>query len=88
LFTLGQLAKKYGECTPAGWRLEFRLTHEELGALIGASRVMVSYAMTALRQEQLIAEDHHRLVIAPALLERCGQTPEETFPNACPCFQR
>ena len=87
--TLGQLARKYGETTPEGLRLGFRLTHEELGALVGASRVMVTYALGDLRKAELVREDGaHRLVISPALAAQSPDTPAAVTPGACPCFAR
>jgi CRP/FNR family cyclic AMP-dependent transcriptional regulator len=84
--TLSLLARKYGEVTPAGVRLGFRLTHEELGALVGASRVMVTYALGDLRRAGLVWEDDARhLVVAT---EVTNLVPEVMTPPtpACPCF--
>jgi len=85
-YTLSHLARKYGEVTPAGIRLGFRLTHEELGALVGASRVMITYALGDLRRtKQVWEDDAHHLIVTPEL----ANLPQEDItpaPPACPCF--
>ena len=46
---LADLAHRFGVMVPSGVRIALPLTHEELGALIGASRESVSRAMSELR---------------------------------------
>ncbi|MFW5986546.1 MAG: Crp/Fnr family transcriptional regulator, partial [Halanaerobiales bacterium] len=41
-FLLSQLAREYGEKTPEGLLINFKLTHRDIAELIGASWVMVS----------------------------------------------
>lgn len=86
LYTLGHLARKYGEVTPTGVRLSFRLTHEELGALVGASRVMITYALGDLRRDQQVWEDDaHHLIVTPELANLTTETITPALPT-CPCF--
>lgn len=87
-YTLVQLARKYGEHTPDGLRLGFRLTHEELSALVGASRVMVTYAVGELRREGLLHDEGHLFVVAPAMLQVPAPAPGDPPATACPCFGR
>ncbi len=49
LKALTDLAREHGQETDEGIILRLRLTHEELGALVGAHRVSVSRALKALR---------------------------------------
>jgi CRP-like cAMP-binding protein len=89
LRTLGRLARQNGEATENGIRLGFRLTHDDLGALIGTSRVMVTNVLKALREEGLVTTDNElrRLVIAPHLLNIETETAPETLSSRrCLCF--
>jgi len=46
---LEDLAHRFGVAVPGGVRITLPLTHEELGALVGASRESVSRAISGLR---------------------------------------
>lgn len=83
---LAQLSRKYGEMTEQGIRLPFRLTHEEIGALVGASRVMVTNALGVMRKDGLLILDAaNYFVLAPELTQRV--TPDvPPLTGVCPCF--
>lgn len=89
---LARLAREYGQETHQGLRLNLRLTHAEVGAMVGASRVMVSNVLQELRQAGYVSTDgHQRFVINPALLattETGIEAEEGTItPPLCPCFE-
>ncbi|MGI2336054.1 MAG: Crp/Fnr family transcriptional regulator [Dehalogenimonas sp.] len=88
LRTLSRLARNNGETTTNGIRLGFRLTHDDLGALIGTSRVMVTNVLKSLREEGLITTDNEmrRLVVAPHLLDIETETAPELPSRSCLCF--
>ena len=65
---LVRLAKGYGEETHQGFHLNFRLTHDDLGALVGASRVMVTNVLQDLRKTGDISTDDRRRFIVNAKL--------------------
>lgn len=58
-----RLAQGYGRTTPAGQRLDLRLTHHDIGAMIGATRETVTAVFSRLREEGIIAFDRHHVVI-------------------------
>ncbi|MEN8614902.1 Crp/Fnr family transcriptional regulator [Dehalogenimonas sp. THU2] len=88
LRTLGRLARNNGEIIPNGIRLGFRLTHDDLGAMIGTSRVTVTNVLKSLREEGLVTTDNEmrRLVVAPHLLDIEAQTAPELLSRRCLCF--
>jgi CRP/FNR family transcriptional regulator, cyclic AMP receptor protein len=61
---LQNVAKEQGSEDERGYVLNFSITHEELGFLIGAHRVSVTRAMNALKQNGKIAVDGKSLIIA------------------------
>lgn len=87
--TLARLAREYGEETELGWRLNFRLTHEDLGALVGASRVMVTNVLKALRQAGTVLSDDskQRFIVNRRLLAQTEtDTEAEAMPLKPPCL--
>jgi CRP/FNR family transcriptional regulator len=62
---LRSVAREQGKIDQRGVVLNFPLTHEELGFLIGAHRVSVTRAMAALRQTGRIRVDGKELIISP-----------------------
>ncbi len=58
-----RLAQAYGRTTPAGQRLDLRLTHRDIGAMIGATRETVTAVLSRLREEQIITFDRRHIVI-------------------------
>jgi CRP/FNR family cyclic AMP-dependent transcriptional regulator len=91
--TLARLAKDYGDPTDEGRRLNFRLTHAELGALVGASRVMVTNVLKSLGDEGSVYSDEraHRFVVSRELLAVAeAEAPEEVPPPPeppCACYR-
>ena len=57
LATLSHLAATYGKVTPRGVKIPFRLTHQELGDVIGAKRPTVTLAIKHLRQRNELYDD-------------------------------
>lgn len=86
--TLARLAREYGEPVKLGRRLNFRLTHEELGAMVGASRVMVTNVLKSLEYAGVVSSDEngHKFVVSDRLLadtEIIAEAP--VIPRAPPC---
>lgn len=61
--TLIRLANTYGEKIEQGWRIKIRLTHEELGQMIGATRESVNRLLRELAHKGVIAQDQGSLII-------------------------
>lgn len=61
---LQNLAKEQGVEDERGYVLNFPITHEELGCIIGAHRVSVTRAMHVLKQNGKIAMDGKVLIVA------------------------
>jgi CRP/FNR family transcriptional regulator len=59
------LAREQGKVDQRGVVLDFPLTHEELGFLIGAHRVSVTRAMAALKLSGRIRVDSKELIVSP-----------------------
>ena len=89
--TLARLAIDYGDPTEEGRRLNFRLTHEELGALVGASRVMVTNVLKVLGDDGSVYSDEreHRFVVSRRLLAAAAAEASEAMPPEppCPCYR-
>lgn len=58
------IASQHGRTTSAGLAIDFPLTHEELGFLIGAHRVSVTRAMKNLKDQGRVRENGRRLVVS------------------------
>jgi CRP/FNR family transcriptional regulator, cyclic AMP receptor protein len=65
LALLCHLAGRWGHVTPEGVTLTLPVTHEVLGALIGARRPTVSLALLALDQQQLLRRREDRTWLLP-----------------------
>jgi CRP/FNR family transcriptional regulator, cyclic AMP receptor protein len=61
---LVNVAGEVGARAPGGWTIAFRLTHEEIGFLVGAHRVSVSRALARLRDMGKIRTSGKQLFIA------------------------
>jgi CRP-like cAMP-binding protein len=48
---LRQLAERWGKVTPEGVRLDLRVTHQELGDMIGAARESITVALGRLQDQ-------------------------------------
>lgn len=60
---LYRLAEKYGTPSPVGLTLSIDLTHQDIGSLVNASRVMVTNILGELRKEKLVDINSHRITI-------------------------
>lgn len=72
---LHNVAKEQGEEDDRGYVLNFSITHEELGFLIGAHRVSVTRAMNALKQDGKVVTDGKSLVVARIPHEQAESSP-------------
>ena len=57
------LAERHGRRTATGTLIDYPITHQEIGALIGTTRETVSYAFMDFRQHGLIATQQRRTTI-------------------------
>ena len=78
LALLSHLALQWGHVTPDGVTLQLPLTHELLGALIGARRPTVSLALTSLAQEGLVSRRDDGTWLLPLT---CREWPETGVPR-------
>lgn len=62
---LAQVAREHGVASPRGFSIQFPLTHEELGFLVGAHRVSITKAMKALKEAGRILQDGRTLILSP-----------------------
>ena len=60
---LQHIAERHGVAAENGIRIQFPLTHEELGFLIGAHRVSISRAMKYFKETGRIRENGKQLII-------------------------
>lgn len=63
---LTDLAREHGTSSERGLVIQFPLTHEELGFLVGAHRVSVTKALKALRQSGRVTQQGRHLVLPVA----------------------
>jgi CRP-like cAMP-binding protein len=61
---LTQVAKEHGVRSPRGFSIQFPLTHEELGFLVGAHRVSITKAMKSLKETGRILQEGRNLILA------------------------
>lgn len=64
LGVLCKLASNYGKQTGIGVTLALELTHQDIGCLVNASRVMVTNVLTELRKEKLVHIDGQRITLS------------------------
>ena len=62
---LTQVARDHGVKGPRGSSIQFPLTHEELGFLVGAHRVSITRAMKALKESGRILQEGRTLILSP-----------------------
>jgi CRP/FNR family transcriptional regulator len=60
---LDRLAEEYGNPSPLGLTISINLTHQDIGNLINASRVMVTNVLNELRKENLVHIDRQRITL-------------------------
>jgi len=71
-----RLSEEYGRHTPQGRRLALRLTHQDMAAMIGATRETVTSVLSRFREDGLIAFDRRYIVIRdPDGLRRLSWSP-------------
>ncbi len=58
-----RLAQVYSHQSPAGHRLALRLTHQDMAAMIGATRETVTVVLSRFREDGLIAFDQRHIII-------------------------
>lgn len=58
-----RLAQAYGHQSPAGQRLALRLTHQDMAAMIAATRETVTVVLSRFREDGLIAFDQRHIII-------------------------
>ncbi len=61
---LTQFAQEHGIKSQKGHAIQFPLTHEELGFLVGAHRVSITRAMKALKESGKIIQEGRTLILA------------------------
>jgi CRP/FNR family transcriptional regulator len=61
---LTQFAQEHGIKSQKGSAIQFPLTHEELGFLVGAHRVSITRAMKALKESGKIIQEGRTLILA------------------------
>jgi len=62
---LTQVAREHGVAGPRGFSIQFPLTHEELGFLVGAHRVSITRAMKGLKESGRILQEGRTLILSP-----------------------
>jgi len=62
---LTQVAREHGVKSSRGFSIEFPLTHEELGFLVGAHRVSITKALKALKEAGRILQEGRTLILSP-----------------------
>jgi CRP-like cAMP-binding protein len=81
---LTQVAREHGVESPRGFSIQFPLTHEEIGFLVGAHRVSITKAIKALKEGGRISQEG-RILILPALAADYPKLPGDPnhwwFPN-------
>jgi CRP/FNR family transcriptional regulator, cyclic AMP receptor protein len=74
---LWHLASTYGQVTPQGVRIPFRLTHEVLGEIVGAKRPSVTLAMTRLHEAGAVLRDGVGWLLTAEARPAVTETSEE-----------
>ena len=62
---LTQVAQEHGVKSSRGFSIQFPLTHEELGFLVGAHRVSISKGLKALKEAGRILQEGRTLILSP-----------------------
>ncbi len=62
---LTQVAREHGVKSSRGFSIQFPLTHEELGFLVGAHRVSITKALKALKEAGRILQEGRTLILSP-----------------------
>lgn len=70
---LGHLASEYGQPDASGTRIQLRLTHQDLGQLIHATRQTVTELLNQFEASQLLSTERRQLVLHPRFFEHKNQ---------------
>jgi len=62
---LTQVAREHGVKSSRGFSIQFALSHEELGFLVGAHRVSITKALKALKETGRILQEGRTLILSP-----------------------
>jgi len=62
---LTQVAREHGVESSRGSQIQFPLTHEDLGFLVGAHRVSITKAMKNLKEAGRILQEGRTLILSP-----------------------
>jgi CRP/FNR family cyclic AMP-dependent transcriptional regulator len=74
LVLFSHLADRFGKVTPAGITIPLRLTHQDLGKLVGATRQSISAALSNLAEQRtLIRRADGSWLLSPGLPEELEQ---------------
>jgi CRP/FNR family cyclic AMP-dependent transcriptional regulator len=74
LVLFSHLADRFGKVTPAGITIRVRLTHQDLGKLVGATRQSISAALTQLAEQRaLVRRADGSWLLNPAMPEELEQ---------------
>lgn len=60
---LNAVAREHGRESPEGYVIQFPLTHEDLGFLVGAHRVSITRAMKELKQSGRIVSQGKTMLL-------------------------
>ncbi len=60
---ISQIAERFGRATPQGLRLDLRLTHQQLGDMVGAVRESITIAMGRLAASGELIVDNRTIWI-------------------------
>jgi len=58
-----RLTREHGKDSPTGKIIDILLTHQDLGSLVSASRVMVTNVLNDLKEKGIIAVNEHKIVV-------------------------
>lgn len=58
-----RLLKEYGKNSPEGVSIDISLTHQELGNLVNASRVMVTNVLNEFKEKRIITVSEHKIIV-------------------------
>jgi methylmalonyl-CoA mutase cobalamin-binding domain/chain len=76
--SLVRLAREHGLTTPEGIRINLKITHEEIGALVSANSTTITACLNELKRQGYLWTEGRRLVIIPpehmAILDRLMQS--------------
>jgi CRP-like cAMP-binding protein len=64
---LTHVAREHGVHNQRGYAIQFPLTHEELGFLVGAHRVSITRALKALRESGKVIQEGRTLILSEPL---------------------